>query len=377
MKTLPVLQKNKLTVFQELTGTGQEFYKEEESTFRIFLYGEGGEELRGIYPYEGSKTGVLRSGGSVSLRGNQYITIETGKLNPNIRYKVVRQEDGKTVTSWNWEGQIGEEAGACAVFTRNVTDTRERTRFVKGQSYILKETITYSDGEKRTGRQVEFMVNEEAAIDTMVGFDRHVQVTITKEDLGGEEVPGASLQVTDEQGKVLEQWVSGKEPYRITAVLEPGKRYILHEELAPDGYGYSMDIAFTVSEEGVTEQVIMVDKPTRARFQKTDITGEKEVSGAVMQILDLDGTIIETWTSTEEPHEINGKLIAGKEYILHEEYAPKGYAYGTDIRFLVPKDGQPVLVSMKDELTHVVIQKTDITGEKEGHCFKLQGLTAA
>ncbi len=365
VKTLPVLQKNKLTVFQELTGTGQEFYKEEESTFRIFLYGEGGEELRGIYPYEGSKTGVLRSGGSVSLRGNQYITIETGKLNPNIRYKVVRQEDGKTVTSWNWEGQIGEEAGACAVFTRNVTDTRERTRFVKGQSYILKETITYSDGEKRTGRQVEFMVNEEAAIDTMVGFDRHVQVTITKEDLGGEEVPGASLQVTDEQGKVLEQWVSGKESYRITAVLEPGKRYILHEELAPDGYGYSMDIAFTVSEEGVTEQVIMVDKPTRARFQKTDITGEKEVSGAVMQILDLDGTIIETWTSTEEPHEINGKLIAGKEYILHEEYAPKGYAYGTDIRFLVPKDGQPVLVSMKDELTHVVIQKTDITGEKE------------
>ena len=375
VKSLPVIQKNKLTIFQELTGSGQALYEEEESVFEIFLYGENGEELRGLYPYQGSRNGFLRSGDKISLKGNQYITIDPGTFNPVVRYKAARHEDGKSFTSWDTEGQADSLQGACAVFSRDVADTRERIRFIKGQRYVLKEITTYSDGAKLPGYQMEFVLNQEAAIDTLVPFDKRIQVNITKEDMGGEEVAGATLQIMDEQGQVLEQWISGTKPHVITAVLEEGVRYILHEELAPDGYGYSADIGFTVSKDGVTAQVVMTDRPTKVRIQKTDITGEKEIPGAAMQILDLSGTIIESWISTEAPHEITGKLTAGKEYILHEAYAPEGFGYGEDIRFLVPRDGKILQVSMKDRPTHVTVRKTDITGEKEvpGAWLKITG----
>jgi len=111
-KRQPILQKNKLTIFHELIGSGQSLYQEEESNFKIFLYGKDGEELRGTYPYRGSRSGYLRSGDQLPLRGNQYITIDPGKFHPDIGYRVVRLEDGKNVTFWNTEGQTGR--GACA-----------------------------------------------------------------------------------------------------------------------------------------------------------------------------------------------------------------------------------------------------------------------
>lgn len=363
VKLQPVLQKNKFTIFNELTGSGRELYQEEESVFQIFLYGKDREELRGSYPYEGSRIGRLSSGDQVILGGNQYITIEPGKFHPDIGYKVVRKEDGKVFTSWSTVGETGR--GACAVFTRKVTDTSERTRFMRGECYLLTEITAYSDNRKHMSSRLQFALNEEAAVDTITGFDMQIQIIISKEGIGKGVVPGAVLILTDEQGQILERWTSGSEPHKVSAILKEGANYILHEEWAPDGYGYSKDIVFTVWKEGIVQKVVMADRLTTVRIQKTDITGEKEIPGAVMQVLDLDGNMIESWVSTEIPHEITGKLIAGNEYILHEEYAPKGYAYGEDVHFLVPTDGKTVEVSMKDKPTHVSIQKTDITGEKE------------
>ena len=362
-KRQPILQKNKLTIFHELIGSGQSLYQEEESNFKIFLYGKDGEELRGTYPYRGSRSGYLRSGDQLPLRGNQYITIDPGKFHPDIGYHVVRLEDGKNVTFWNTEGQTGR--GACAVFSRKVTDTRERIRFIRGEHYLLKEITEYSDNARHTSSQIQFALNGEGAVDTITGFDKQIQITISKEGISGEKVPGATLQLTDEQGQILDQWISGTEPHKISVNLEREATYILHEKEAPDGYGYSQDILFTVWKEGVVQKVVMTDRRTKVLLRKTDITGEKEIPGAAMKILDLDGNEIESWISTETPHEITGKLTAGKEYILHEEYAPKGYAYTEDVRFFVPRDGELVQVSMKDRPTHVSVRKTDITGEKE------------
>lgn len=376
VKTVPVLQKSMLTVFHELTGTGQELCREEESVFEIFLYAENGEELKGIYPYEGSKTGSLTSGDKISLKGNQYITVDPGRFHPCIEYKVVRQEDGEEFISRNIQGKTEKEKGACAVFTRSVTDTGERNVIVKGRSYGLREVTQYSDGMKIPTGQIQFTLNEEGGINAITGFDRPFQISVRKEDTAGKAIPGAFLQILDREGQILEQWISGKEAHIICAVLEDGAAYTLHEESAPNGYGYCEDICFTIAEEGVTEQIVMTDRPTKVRIRKTDITGENEIPGAEMQILDSDRNVVESWTSGETPHEITGKLTAGKEYILHEANAPEGYAYGADIRFLIPKDGQMIQVSMKDLPTHVVIHKTDITGEKEipGAILRITGL---
>ena len=83
----------------------------------------------------------------------------------------------------------------------------------------------------------------------------------------------------------------------------------------------------------------MKDDVTKVSIDKRDITGENEVSGATLQVKDENDNIIEEWTSSDKPHDISGKLIAGKTYTLHEENAPDGYAYAEDITFTVEKDG--------------------------------------
>ena len=46
----------------------------------------------------------------------------------------------------------------------------------------------------------------------------------------------------------------------------------------------------------------MKDDVTKVEISKTDITGETEITGAKLTILDKDDQVVESWTSTEEAH---------------------------------------------------------------------------
>ena len=48
----------------------------------------------------------------------------------------------------------------------------------------------------------------------------------------------------------------------------------------------------------------MQDDVTKVQISKTDITGEKEIPGAKLTILDKDDQVVESWTSAEEAHYI-------------------------------------------------------------------------
>ena len=47
------------------------------------------------------------------------------------------------------------------------------------------------------------------------------------------------------------------------------------------------------------------------------------VVGAVLQIIDSKGAVVEEWTTTKDDHVITSKLVAGAKYTLHEKRAPK------------------------------------------------------
>ena len=148
-------------------------------------------------------------------------------------------------------------------------------------------------------------------------------VDVTKSSLTtGEELEGASLQVTDEDGNVIDSWVSGTEPHRITGLVVD-KTYTLTETLPASGYVTAESIEFTISDTGEVQPVEMKDDVTKVKISKTDLTGKKELEGATLTILDSEGKVVETWTSTTEPHYIE-MLPIGK-YTLREETAPSGY----------------------------------------------------
>ena len=93
----------------------------------------------------------------------------------------------------------------------------------------------------------------------------------------------------------------------------------------------------------------MKDDHTKIEITKTDITGEQEIEGAKLQVLDEEGNIIEEWTSTKEPYRIEYKKKK-KTYILHEEAAPEGFLIAEDVEFTVEETGEVQKVSMKDEV---------------------------
>lgn len=66
-KTVPVLTYGKVVLFNELTGSGKERYKDQKTSFRVKLYDAStGRELPGTYSYSGSRTGMIKSGDTIS-----------------------------------------------------------------------------------------------------------------------------------------------------------------------------------------------------------------------------------------------------------------------------------------------------------------------
>ena len=132
----------------------------------------------------------------------------------------------------------------------------------------------------------------------------------------------------------------------------PYGEYIVREIEAPTGYILSDEsYPVTISEDGEVIEIKAVNKSTKVRISKQDITTGEELPGATLQIIDEDGNVATEWVSTDEAHFIEGKLIAGKEYTLRETIAPDGYEIANEIRFTVNEDGSVTEVVMYDELT--------------------------
>lgn len=146
------------------------------------------------------------------------------------------------------------------------------------------------------------------------------------------------------------EWVSNGEYLEIRG-LELGHEYVLQEIHAPNGYKISKDIEFKV-ENKEYQDVYMVDtKLDDVAITKVDITTQKELPGAHLELSDKEtGKIIEEWVSTEEQHIIKD-LEVNKEYVLKETIAPDGYAIANNITFKVDDNGKVLQhVKMEDEL---------------------------
>ena len=226
---------------------------------------------------------------------------------------------------------------------------------VVGKEYTLKEEIAPNGFVVAT--EIKFKVENTAEIQKVTMIDK--VVTMTKQDIGGNEIEGAELQVIDEDNNVVDEWTSTKEPHRINNLVE-GKTYTLIEQYAPDGFVISNEITFTVTTDKETQEVKMIDKVVE--ISKQDIAGN-ELEGATLVVTSTKTkNIVDKWVSGKEPHKVNG-LIENEEYILHEEIVVNGYVKATDVKFTVTSDKETQKVIMIDKILEVV--KTDlVTGEE-------------
>ena len=137
-----------------------------------------------------------------------------------------------------------------------------------GEEYILKETKT-PDGYAIFKTQT-FTVEEGKDISLSM-VDEDTKVEISKQDIiSKKELEGAQLKVTDKDGKVIDEWISGKQPHMIKN-LTAGETYILTEVNAPKNYKVSELIQFTVKDTGKVQRVIMYDQPVKDYVVTGDI----------------------------------------------------------------------------------------------------------
>ena len=242
----------------------------------------------------------------------------------------------------------------------NIIDTwtsTEKTHKIEGltigKEYTLKEEIA-PDGYV-VATSIKFTIKGTNEIQKVNMIDKIVEMS--KVDIAGEEIEGATIQVLDKDNKVVDEWVSGKEPHKIKNLVE-GETYTLHEEIVADSYVKATDVEFIVTTDKETQKVVMIDK--LVEITKTDITNGNELEGAELEVTDEDGNTIDKWTSTKEPHKVKG-LEEGKTYILKETTAPYGYEITEEIKFTVTTDKETQKIEMKDMpiLKNVKVIKID------------------
>ncbi|MDE6952901.1 MAG: hypothetical protein K2P09_03725 [Erysipelotrichales bacterium] len=94
-------------------------------------------------------------------------------------------------------------------------------------------------------------------------------VEISKKDATDhEELEGAKLQIKDEAGNIIEEWISTKEAHFVR--LNVSSKYTLIETIAPEGYEIAGSIEFIIDDNGdVVQKVEMFDERTPTVIVKT------------------------------------------------------------------------------------------------------------
>ena len=341
-----------------------------------------------------------------------------------VMFSIVKNKDRDDYTLM----QVKDGVTTYANIDIKGNETTHRVQgLVAGEKYILRETKTPE--EYVQAKEIEFTAGEDEN-QTLVMKDK--QVTISKATVSGNEVTGALMQIIDQDGNVVDEWISEGKVHYATGLVE-GKKYNLHEDLAPTGLNLANDIEFEVSYEKENQQVEMID--TINEVSKVDEKGnllkgaemtvtsnktkniiDKWISGQhIFDVTDemkaqlketgkAEGTYMDDEDSTvqysiaknkgkddytvmfvkdgvttytnidldgnETRHMVQG-LEAGEEYVLKETKTPNGYTTFKTQTFTA-EEGKDTSLSMTDEDTKVEISKVDITTKKELEGAKLK-----
>lgn len=236
-------------------------------------------------------------------------------------------------------------------------------QLISGQTYTLHEVSAPAGYVVSPDQQ--FSVDTDGSVTSVSMTDIATVVRVDKVDPDGKPLSGATLQILDQDENVLDEWITDGTTHTLTAKLTAGQTYTLREAAAPAGYYTAADQQFEVNLDGTPNAITLYNIKTKVEITKYDITGTNPLPGAKLQVKDMDGNVMNEWTSTDKAHVIEGVLVSGQTYILHEETAPDGYVLASDMQFTVNPDGTITTISMKDDTTKVSITKKDITGENE------------
>ena len=218
-------------------------------------------------------------------------------------------------------------------------------------------TITEQESELTTryeipAGQTVTVTAEEAT--TVEFYNRLLRGKITGHKTGAEQAPleGVTFGLFD--AEVTE--FTEETAIEVTTTNESGE----FSFEAPYGSFQVMELAtlpgYLTMKEPVTVEVNaaevklepIANNQTIVHISKVDAETGEELPGATLELYGPDGTLIETWETSDIPHVITG-LPVGEGYVLKETAAPEGYQLAEDITFAVEETAEIQFVGMVDE----------------------------
>lgn len=136
------------------------------------------------------------------------------------------------------------------------------------KGYILSDKV-YQVNITEDGQTVEIEAE-----------NKPITVEFSKRDTEGNELKGAKLQIIDEKGNIIEEWISDGTNHIVKKLTE-GK-YVLTETAAPDGYEIATDISFEVLEDGTVKvgntETTAISKDGNPLIVMVDEAEEKQIT---------------------------------------------------------------------------------------------------
>jgi len=158
-------------------------------------------------------------------------------------------EDNIKIENISDENLNGENNGEENVIKSESTqEGKTEENVLQAQQIPESEDTVNNESEKDEENVVtEEEKAEDQATEVGKGNEIHkVQTITTKVDENGDSLKGATLQILDLDGNVLDEWISDGEEH---ITMLPEGDYILHEKSAPQGYIKAEDKTFTIKVE--------------------------------------------------------------------------------------------------------------------------------
>ena len=171
--------------------------------------------------------------------------------------------------------------------------------------YIVRE-IEAPTGYILSDESYPVTISEDGEIIEIIAVNKPITVEISKQDVYGNELAGAEMQLENSDGEVVDKWTSDGTNHVVTELPVGG--YTLKEIAAPDGYVIATDIRFTVDVYGkitvenvdataVSENgnplIVMVDEAEKiSDVPDTPYTGDNHSNFAAYAMLGAASLII-------------------------------------------------------------------------------------
>ena len=203
---------------------------------------------------------------------------------------------------------------------------------IENETYILHEEVSINGYVKAT--DIEFTVSDEKKNEHLEMIDKIV--LISKTDLvTGEELPGAELIVTDEDGNEIDRWISGETPHQVIG-LEEGKDYVLTEITCPYGFEQAESINFTVTTDKETQLFEMKDMPIlkNIKIVKKDIDTQEVIKDDFKFGIFEDAEctkLIKEIESDKENGTVTFENLRYGKFFIKETQAPNNYQLSDEI----------------------------------------------